>query len=925
MKNLFWRYGLIVFVVLLILPAFQALIFTDMILARGDTLVYFYPYRDALHEALRAGTLPLWTNDIFMGVPLLANPQLGTYYPLNWLTVFFSAPDAIRIQVILHVMLAMAGTFLLYKAIFPEEDNLIPALLAAIVYGAGGHLSAHIEQINQHQGLTWLPWLLFCLHYLGHSRHKIRWMLAITGLFALQLVTGHTQTVFISGVTMGLYLLFSQMTGRDAPAQRLRRVITQTLMLLLTCIGALLLATPQLLPTMELTGLSNRSGGFSVQEATAFSWPPTYIGRSFLPNYDGQLFGEYVAFVGIIALALALWGLLTGRDATRQKWTWFVIALIGVVLAFGRYTPLYLLLAEFPGFNLFRVPARWLVLPALALALLAGYGTQTLIQQKKPDLRFLPGVVIPVTGLILLALFIFPNFMAEATDFTGTPAPDTRTLFIWAATLALICIMIAVRRFAHTRGFSVVLLILVALELVAAAQPMPHNKLAPREVYEGQRFTISQMMALADEQLAPGRMLAISDLLFEVGDKAVQDARFARSGMDAYAVRTAYEAIKWQTIFYPNFPLTWDVPSLDGYGGGLLPMQYYSQFTSLLLPEGAVRSADGRIGEMLMRDECRSACIPAAAWLDMANVQYLITDKVRDITHNGIFYDTALDFTRAEIQLYPPLNAPQFEATHLHMLYTGEEPPALTVRTSDDEYLNLYDIAPALETEMAIQENFNLLMIPVADMPGLLYSAATEDTQTHIHALSAVDRRTGDFVQLTPPGWQKVLSTEIKIYERNPLPRAVLALETFTMPDTWQGGEDALTALAASQDTPGFQAYLHTDEPNTLTTGKNAAWAGSSTEILAYSDTRIEIAVDARADATLVLYDAWYPGWKATIDGEPVDVYRTNVMFRGVQVPAGEHTVIFTFEPELWRNALIIGGAAWLVFALLLIWQWRRR
>src|SRR5690606_9747344 len=109
---------------------------------------------------------------------------------------------------------------------------------------------------------------------------------------ALQLLAGHTQTVFITGVGLGVFGLAS---GR-------RRFIP---VLLAAVAVAVVLALPQLIPTLELTGSSNRSGGFSQNQATAFSFSPFAVGRGLLPSYDRSLFGEYVAYVGVVGLGLA--------------------------------------------------------------------------------------------------------------------------------------------------------------------------------------------------------------------------------------------------------------------------------------------------------------------------------------------------------------------------------------------------------------------------------------------------------------------------------------------------------------------------------------------------------------------------------------------------------------------------------------------
>jgi hypothetical protein len=66
---------------------------------------------------------------------------------------------------------------------------------------------------------------------------------------------------------------------------------------------------------------------------------------------------------------------------------------------------------------------------------------------------------------------------------------------------------------------------------------------------------------------------------------------------------------------------------------------------------------------------------------------------------------------------------------------------------------------------------------------------------------------------------------------------------------------------------------------------------------LADSGSRVVVELEAARDAWLILADSAYPGWTAAVDGEPAYIYRANLAFRAVQVPAGVHTVEFAYRP----------------------------
>lgn len=74
---------------------------------------------------------------------------------------------------------------------------------------------------------------------------------------------------------------------------------------------------------------------------------------------------------------------------------------------------------------------------------------------------------------------------------------------------------------------------------------------------------------------------------------------------------------------------------------------------------------------------------------------------------------------------------------------------------------------------------------------------------------------------------------------------------------------------------------------------ENTEFATGSASIIRYDMNKVEIATTNEGEGFLVFTDAFYPTWKAYIDTQQTEIYRTNFAFRGVIVPAGEHTVVF--------------------------------
>ncbi|HJW80519.1 MAG: hypothetical protein ACJ8DU_12135 [Microvirga sp.] len=73
--------------------------------------------------------------------------------------------------------------------------------------------------------------------------------------------------------------------------------------------------------------------------------------------------------------------------------------------------------------------------------------------------------------------------------------------------------------------------------------------------------------------------------------------------------------------------------------------------------------------------------------------------------------------------------------------------------------------------------------------------------------------------------------------------------------------------------------------------------ANGSVQITDYGRNQVTLAVETDRDSVVVLHDIYYPGWEARVDGERRPILRTNLLFRGVEVGPGRHTVEFRFRP----------------------------
>ncbi len=148
---------------------------------------------------------------------------------------------------------------------------------------------------------------------------------------------------------------------------------------------------------------------------------------------------------------------------------------------------------------------------------------------------------------------------------------------------------------------------------------------------------------------------------------------------------------------------------------------------------------------------------------------------------------------------------------------------------------------------------------------------------------------TGEY---TDPAYELVQEEDAFRYYRflHALPRAYLVPNVVEVADAAAAAE----RLAA----PDF-AYGTT----ALVVGETGLANGGELEaeetaaVLQRTANSMTVQVTAVQPRFLVLSETYYPGWQAEIDGQPTEIYKTNVALRGLVVPPGSHTITLRFQP----------------------------
>jgi hypothetical protein len=432
----------------------------------------FFAWRTFAFGELRHGRLPLWNPYNFGGAPALGNFQYAILYPPNWLHLVMPTGRAINVIAALHVFLAGVLAAAWCRS---RRCSAMASMLGGTIFALGGPYILHLYagHLTYLSVVAWTPLVFLAVDRIvaGHGTRSA-WLLGALAV-AMQVLGGYPQPAYYAGLAVMVYV-----------AVRLLRAPWRVWATVAVSIAAMylfggMLAAAQLLPALDAARESVRADPLSYATAASYSLPyvnlltliaPYPFGDDFsVPYAGGWALWEMSLYVGPAALVLAVLGAM--RSKRRADRAAAIVAVLAIVLALGAHTPLFTLLYHaLPGFDRFRVPARFGVIASLMLAVLAAHGFDLMLRRRRRGTSRLAVAALVGAGWVLaLALLVKarPEAWATVLENSSTLARSTGHAYgqfiRTAIVLAQVGIVLLLVRRVRWLGYAVALMVVADL------------------------------------------------------------------------------------------------------------------------------------------------------------------------------------------------------------------------------------------------------------------------------------------------------------------------------------------------------------------------------------------------------------------------------------------------------------------------------
>ncbi len=910
---------------------FLPALYRDQLLGAGDGYIQSLP----AYYASRT----LWSTQLLGGYPVAADVTPQTWYPVSLLLRLF--PNSWNSFVISSYVLASVFN---YSYTYVITRSILASLIAGLIYGASGFMMTYVSQTSMIHTSAWVPLTFLACEQLLRSGRKI-WMVILSIGVACLFLAGHPQ-ISIYGFT--LLIIYAGFFG----SLKTNRWLFYSQFIISIFIG-LGLASIQLFPTVELVPLTIRSV-MTFKEFITLSMPLSHTitavfpyvlginGSSIILPYIGVVHDAYI-YMGLLPMTLAIRGLY-GQECSRYfRYFWAFVALVSFLLILGEATPLAWISYQVPIYNKFRIMTRHSMEFSISISILAGLGISCISHDqynwKKLKKLFQFSLILMI--MMLFWSVIVCLYLLQRQNITN--ALEKTSIFLGVGTLPSLMIFILgwVGLAYHAKKQSIFSMVTLLVILSA-------------DLGFGSWFYAWHEGPISTEVLSQPLFLQ------QYQSKLAQHHQrfFPLQGGNGSADEAP-----------PNLSRMWNSPSMSGYGPLLLSrvaefitISNTGELTSRTLlvdskdlsldlaavryvttttnsSEGLASSDDNptkwsqenlllSLGKVCITEPRKTTTIDLP--------EPIIIDSIHIVGSLGCSTTIAQGTNVLEIRAID-ING----KSESYFLKAGEH--------LSESAINRPDVASEIKHRTAkVFKQFPIegqswlgnsyvsktsLIEPSVIRQLQIYLPQENTGAVVINKISLNNSRVQSSYPLIGERWRYVKDLEppqmhkrfypilrlskfvekTRIYEnRNVLPRAWLTSQVqSSQPD------QILAAVKTSKLPNGLifdpREKALIEEP--IDFPDQIQDPNATVQVEFPSETQVRLQTRSTQPSFLVLSDVFYPGWQAYIDGKPAHIFQTNYIFRGVQLPAGDHTVTFSFRPLSFAIGCGISGAS---FALLL-------
>jgi hypothetical protein len=351
-----------------------------------DTMDLYYVTKRWMWNHFVSGEMPLWNDSLLLGIYQAGSPATGFFSPITFLFYgLFSDFHAEQFQLPFYSMLAALGTYCLAGHL---KVALLPRCFLALIVAFSGAPLSLADRTPFFYGVALYPFCaFFILRFLQCPRQNLGFGALVSCTLAIITINGDW-----IGAAAGTVLYIVLLIEFSKSPKAVLYVWPLVLAFAIASIG--------IVPVFENIADSTRSNGFTLDEASKFSFHPIRFLSFFIPRIWGSLgdstfwgatytnapfaahrFWFHSIYIGSAVSVLGGFGLLS---LSRKQRIFFLIALIVfALLAMGSHTPFHIFIFKMiPFYRSLRFPEKFLMFFIFIWLYLAIVGVKALSDKK---------------------------------------------------------------------------------------------------------------------------------------------------------------------------------------------------------------------------------------------------------------------------------------------------------------------------------------------------------------------------------------------------------------------------------------------------------------------------------------------------------------------------------------------------------------